>query len=295
MILTSQEKLICAVQSNQLDEVKELINAEPGIINTKGKRGLCMLGLALEKNNLDMAKLLIENGIAITDEQSKYNRSSVFRRVVKLGDVELAKLMIHRGANIHERDEDGHSLLDSAVDSNEFEMAKLLIEYGVDVNLQNVIKWSALHSAVNNQNLSIAKLIVSHGANIHLQDKIGKNPLDMARKKGLFNSQSEWIDCFFPTAVMAPLRLKNAPKEVVQNKNADTLIWKNNMVKISQLDKFICNTQEENKQIFLNNYKNHFLWANVPLREKISNKDIDNHEALQGKNLTRHELSSDSK
>ena len=77
-------------------------------------------------------------------------------------DLEQAKLLIEKGADVKAKDKYGDTPLYYAVRYNNVEVAELLIEQGADINVKN--KWgkTPLHMAVTLNNLKIVELLIEN-------------------------------------------------------------------------------------------------------------------------------------
>ena len=91
--------------------------------------------------------------------------------------LEIAKLLIERGADINLADSDGRTPLYRACWNNYLEIARLLIKGNADVNLAEKDGETPLHVACWNNNLEIAKLLIERGADINLADSDDETPL----------------------------------------------------------------------------------------------------------------------
>ena len=138
---------------------------------------------------------------------------------VKHNDLELAKKLIHKGADVNQKDDSGNSLLIissangnaeivqlllesgaalSAVDANmkatalhaaaylgHPEVMKLLVEQGIDLNIQGPYNgYTALHDAVLRNNTEGVKILVESGANVNLKGHDGNTPSMLAKRQG---------------------------------------------------------------------------------------------------------------
>jgi ankyrin repeat protein len=111
-------------------------------------------------------------------QQAKKNRA--FFEAVRKADVEQAKLLIAKGADIdarwgdvntkeEEKKAEGHAAYSTplchAVSSNNMDMVKLLVEAGADINAAG--SWPPLCRAVDENNTTIAEYLIDHGADVN--------------------------------------------------------------------------------------------------------------------------------
>ena len=83
------------------------------------------------------------------------------------GHLELAKLLIDKGADVNARDKGGRTALMEAALEGHFELAKLLIDKGADVYAKQKSGWTALMSAAASGDLAMVKLLLEKGAHIN--------------------------------------------------------------------------------------------------------------------------------
>ena len=142
--------------TRMLDTTPALVNA---IKNTPEYDGespplRTPLHCAAGHTNLDIAKLLIERGATLgaTDEYG----STPLHLASEYGRTEIAELFLDKGANIHAVDQDGNTPLHLAEALKTHSTANLLIEKGANPNLMNkdgeIPKTYSLHfSTVRNK------------------------------------------------------------------------------------------------------------------------------------------------
>jgi len=102
------------------------------------------------------------------------------------GDIESAKLLLDKGANVNQVTEYGWSALLTATNNRHYKLAEYLIERGADVNLANKGNWTPLYLATDNRNieggdfpvpkpdldnLEYIKFLLDHGANPNARAK----------------------------------------------------------------------------------------------------------------------------
>ena len=102
------------------------------------------------------------------------------------GDIESAKLLLERGANVNQVTEYGWSPLLTATNNRHYKLAEYLIERNADVNLANKGNWTPLYLATDNRNIEggdfpvpkpdidhfeYIKFLLDHGANPNARAK----------------------------------------------------------------------------------------------------------------------------
>ncbi len=80
------------------------------------------------------------------------------------GYIDIAKILIKRGADINIKDKFGRSTLILASSEGYDELVKFLIDSGADVNLKDVEGWTALMWALKENNVEIVNLLNKAGA-----------------------------------------------------------------------------------------------------------------------------------
>jgi len=102
------------------------------------------------------------------------------------GDLESAKLLLDKGADVNQVTEYGWTPLLTATNNRHYKLAEFLIERGADVNLANKGNWTPLYLATDNRNieggdfpvpkpdvdhLEFIKFLLDHGANPNARAK----------------------------------------------------------------------------------------------------------------------------
>ncbi|MCM1305591.1 MAG: ankyrin repeat domain-containing protein [Butyrivibrio sp.] len=95
----------------------------------------------------------------------------------------LAKVYIEKGAETHGQDEEGNSLLMTAVRNRHFTAALALMEDRELVNLPNQKGETPLHLAVSNYNLELAMALLDRKADKNLPDEKGRTPKEIALER----------------------------------------------------------------------------------------------------------------
>ena len=106
---------------------------------------------------------------------------------IKNNNLNAIKVLITKGANVNQTNDDGITPLSAALYSDiykkpNFKIVKLLVENGVDVNAkddkrENVSQMTPLSKSIYEDNLEIAKYLIDNGADVTAKDSDGLTPL----------------------------------------------------------------------------------------------------------------------
>jgi uncharacterized protein len=101
---------------------------------------------------------------------------------LNFGNLEIVKLLLDSGADINAVSKNGFSAtpLQGAAAFKKIDLAQLLIARGANVNCRGEEGGSPLHEVAGNGQLEFAKLLLDHGANLNAKDDNGKTPLTIA-------------------------------------------------------------------------------------------------------------------
>jgi ankyrin repeat protein len=136
-------------------EIIELLLKKGAKINLKYE-GLTALHAAIRGGNEEAAKKLIAQkaDVNVTDPDGRtplhdtvysknpatystnVSRSQLFRTDQKIGNIEIAKVLLDHHANINARDRQGMTALHMAANENQIEIAKLLVSRGADKKIE---------------------------------------------------------------------------------------------------------------------------------------------------------------
>jgi ankyrin repeat protein len=133
---------------------------------------------AIEKQNIAMIQLLLENGSNPNYIDIKYASSSM-QYLISLEDIdnkEIINILISYGADIHYIDKDnGVSMLYIAVQTNKLQIVSRLLEMGADPNIQEIHSGdniSPLYMAIQSGYTDIAHALIDYGADINYSSVI---------------------------------------------------------------------------------------------------------------------------
>lgn len=139
--------------------------------NDADENGFTLLMRAATGNAIEVAKILIERG-ADVNAQSKSGETALYRACA-FDNPEIAEYLIRCGAR--------PSVIEAVLLGN-LELLRYLIAEGADVNL-SVNSNSPLSAAVSRQRADIVELLLQNGAKVHVGSP-SRTPMDLAVKNG---------------------------------------------------------------------------------------------------------------
>lgn len=138
-----------AAGTGQTQRLKELIAADPSLVNSYSSDGFTPLSLAVFFAHPETVNALLEAG----------------------ADVNLAS-----------RESMKVTPLASASAARQLEIARTLIEHGANVNARAANDFTPLHESAASGKIEFAQLLLDHGADVNAKTSDGKTPLDYARE-----------------------------------------------------------------------------------------------------------------
>ena len=183
------DNLIQAVANNDLEKVQEILQDPSYPINETNDKGETPLLIATHENYIEVAKLLIEAGADINQQDNI--QDSAYLYAGAQGKTEILKYMIeHAKPNQNIVNRYGGNALIPAAEKGHLNNVKLLLLDGkADINHQNNFGYTALIEAVALTDGSvlyqqIVQELLAHNANKELRDNSGKTALDYAKEMG---------------------------------------------------------------------------------------------------------------
>ena len=163
---------------------------------SKDNVGETSLHDAAESNSPDVATLLIERGAdnsaktselttdtgppeLLLKDNDDWDETSLHNAAWK-DSLDVATLLIDRGADIEAKDNNGWTPLHGAAVDNSLAVARLLIDHGADIDAKDDNGWTPLHGAAQENSLDVASLLIKLGADIDAKDNNGRTPLQWA-------------------------------------------------------------------------------------------------------------------
>jgi len=141
-------------------EVTEILGKDRALVGVRDFRGnLTPLQWAAARGNLNVVKILVENGASVNPEVKDSARPLML--AVSKGRRDVVEFLIEKGADVRK-----YLLVFFAVKAGHKGIAEILIAAGADVNL-GINGWTPLHEAVWQGNREFAEMLIANGADLN--------------------------------------------------------------------------------------------------------------------------------
>ena len=161
-------------------EIIEYLIEQKSLVNYHNPLGLTPL-IAAVKSNTDCIDVLLQNG-AIIDQADAYGRTPLYHAVY-IGNLEIVKLLISKGANKFVKNNNGESLLHCAVRSQFFEMVQYLLSEGIEIDTKDNDGTTPLHLACELGYNQMVFYLVDKGADPLATDNQRNNCMHIVCKR----------------------------------------------------------------------------------------------------------------
>ena len=188
------KNLFNALAENYPRKVQKAIKAGANVNSTteiEKKEGYTPLMLAIEKQNKEIVKMLIEAKANLNAKTWFKNTPlyiaispTLFEYAAKHQNkglrYEIVKMLIEAGADVNAINEYGNTALMRAVEKKNNKIGVELIEAGADVNAINSSDNTILMQAVAKKNIHIMPFLLKAGTDVHATNRLGETALDIA-------------------------------------------------------------------------------------------------------------------
>lgn len=204
----SQANFFNAVQVGDTSEVSRLLDADPGLLDTKNERGASAVLAACYYGRKDVRDLLLARGPRLelheaaasgqlsrvkelveanSEAANSYSPDGfpVMALAAAFGHEDVARYLLSKGADLNAiaTNGTGYTALTGAVASGHVAIATWLAENGANVNYRYAQGYSPLLTAAANGHLDIVKMLLSHGADLQARTDDGKSVLALAEER----------------------------------------------------------------------------------------------------------------
>jgi ankyrin repeat protein len=136
-------------------------------LNAVCDKGMTPLSQAVERNDIQLATLLVRNGAVV--DSLNFVRSDA-----------MLSFLVRFGAFVNKTDMDGNTALHIAAIHRDVFAIDVLLRNGVDVKIKNNFGMTALHILTSWASIKVLGLIVQLGADVKDMDNYGLSPLFIA-------------------------------------------------------------------------------------------------------------------
>jgi ankyrin repeat protein len=151
-----------AAATGRVGRVRELLDRSPELVKAYSPDG--WTALHLNFGNLEVVKLTLERGADINAVSRNKLSATPLQGAAAMQNIELARLLIARGANVNCRGQEGVRPLHEAAGNGQLELAKLLLEHGANVNARDDHDKTALTIALEYKQSEMARFLREHQA-----------------------------------------------------------------------------------------------------------------------------------
>jgi ankyrin repeat protein len=123
-----------AAATGQAARVRELIGANPALINAYAPDGFHPLGLAAFFGNKAVVEVLLQAGADVNQQSRERMRVSALHSSAAARRPDIAALLLATGANPNLRGEAGITVFHEVAVTGQIDLAEMLLTHGGDVN-----------------------------------------------------------------------------------------------------------------------------------------------------------------
>jgi ankyrin repeat protein len=172
---------LLALKRQNLDVARLLLDHNPDV-HVRDERGYTPLHVAVRNGHLDICRILLERNADVNSQT--HHRSTPLLIASEVGTPDLVQLFLDHNADVHVCDADGDTPLHCATIGGKLEVARLLLKLDIEVNSRNNKGLTPLHLASAGyrvRNPDIVRLLLDHGADAQAQSHGGETASKVAR------------------------------------------------------------------------------------------------------------------
>ena len=170
--------LTSAIRKGLSEIVEKVLELRVDIDTVKDKMGYTPLYLAIDKNNLEIVKLLLKHNVN-ANRRDKFDRTPLLFAISK-GNSQIVKELVSNGAEVDGKNSLGMTPFMKAWTDNQMDIAKILLDHGADVDFCWHDRSTTLHFEATYGNLENVRFLLKHNANINAVDNDKDTPLHLA-------------------------------------------------------------------------------------------------------------------
>ncbi len=179
-----ERALIQAAERGEIVVVRRLLS--DARINARDQRGRTALLAATQRNQVEVARFLIQEGADVNAKD--FIQDTPFLYAAAEGRLEILKLALAAGPDLKDVNRYRGTALIPAAHRGHVEIVRLLLATPINKDHVNNLGWTALLEAVvlgdgGPAHTEIVRLLVQAGANVNIPDRDGSTALTHARQR----------------------------------------------------------------------------------------------------------------
>lgn len=176
-----QTPLMWIIHVSQKEDVALWLISKGANVNARTSKGETALHVASEFGRKMVVRALLERKADVNARRTNIiqNQEAPLHIAVDKNNMDIALLLLAAGADINVADGKGFTPLIQAIYEKHLPLAEMLINKGADVTRRSKSGETALHPATYRGNLAIVKQLVMKGADVNAEAD-GTSPLDGA-------------------------------------------------------------------------------------------------------------------
>ncbi len=151
--------------SENLEIVKALIDHGADVNAQVSSSGPTALILAVARNDIQVAKILLDKGAKINVRDKDLRFDTPMARAAFLGNLDMLMLLVKRGGDVNYKSADGATPLIRAVQGRKLHSAEFLIQQSASINERDAGGFTPLYYAVKSVTDDFSRLLANPGTN----------------------------------------------------------------------------------------------------------------------------------
>jgi len=131
------------------------------------------LHLACRYGYMDLLRILLDEGRADPNLEDCQSRTGLHRTIIGTGTLDVAKLLLDRGAAVDAKDKSGLTPLALAALLNKLELVEMLLDHGAAIDATDSRGETALYKASLRNHSAVVAALAARGAQIDLRNSDG--------------------------------------------------------------------------------------------------------------------------
>ena len=154
---------------------------------SKTENGRNCLHVAAEKGHLKICRMLLQSYNFVNHERDD-DGLTVLHSAVLSGELELLQYLIENGSDVFSKTKDGRSCLHLAAEQGDLNICRMLLQnYNFVIQEADDDGFTVLHSAALGGDLALLQYLIKNGSEVFSKTKDGRNCLHLAAEKGHLN------------------------------------------------------------------------------------------------------------